>query len=97
MLLEHKIKIYDALQNLPTVDEKKNYGDFLFAHEVNAEDVPNINFGCCEAGKLFERKTLLVEQCIKINIPINTYTLYSIWMASRWDKLYLEQKVLKGG
>ena len=23
MLLEHKIKIYDALQNLPTVDEKK--------------------------------------------------------------------------
>ena len=43
--------------------------------------------GCCEAGKLFERKTLLVEQCIKINIPINTYTLYSIWMASRWDKL----------
>ena len=41
MLLEHKIKIYDALQNLPTVDETKNYGDFLFAHEVNAEDVPN--------------------------------------------------------
>ena len=41
MLLEHKIKIYDALQNLPTVDEIKNYGDFLFSHEVNAEDVPN--------------------------------------------------------
>ena len=41
MLLEHKIKIYDALQNLPTVDENKHYGDFLFAHEVNAEDVPN--------------------------------------------------------
>ena len=41
MLLEHKIKIYDALQNLPTVDEKKNYGDFLFALEVNAEDAPN--------------------------------------------------------
>ena len=41
MLLGYKIKIYDALQNLPTVDERKNYGDFLFAHEVNAEDVPN--------------------------------------------------------
>ena len=95
MLLEHKIKIYDALQNLPTVDENKHYGDLFFAHEVNAEDVPNtpkkkhqgINFGCCEAGKLFERKILLVEQCIKINIPINTYTLYSIWITSRWDKL----------
>ena len=41
MLLEHKSKIYDALQNLPTVDKNKQYGDFLFAHEVNAEDVPN--------------------------------------------------------
>ena len=41
MLLEHKIKIYDTLQNLPTVDENKHYGDFLFAYEVNAEDVPN--------------------------------------------------------
>ena len=28
MLLEHKIKIYDALQNLPTVDEKKTMGTF---------------------------------------------------------------------
>ena len=42
MLLEHKIKIYDALQNLPTVDEKTHYGDFLFVHEINAEDVPNM-------------------------------------------------------
>ena len=41
MLLEHKIKMYDALQNLPTVDENKHYGDFLFAREVNADDVPN--------------------------------------------------------
>ena len=89
---------------MPTVDQTKNYGDFLFAYEVNAEDVPNTPektrvsiFGCCEAGKLFDRKTLLVEKCIKINIPINTYTLYSIWMASRWDKLQLEQKMLKGG
>ena len=41
MLLEYKIKIYDVLQNLPTVDETKNYGDFLFSQEVNAEDVPN--------------------------------------------------------
>ena len=48
---------------------------------------PGYQFGCCEAGKLFERKILLVEQCIKINIPINTYTLYSIWITSRWDKL----------
>ena len=28
MLLKHKIKIYDALQNLPTVDEKKTIGTF---------------------------------------------------------------------
>ena len=33
MLLEYKIKIYDALRNLPTVDETKNYGDFLFSQE----------------------------------------------------------------
>ena len=41
MLLKCKIKIYDLLQNLPTFDENKNYKDFLFAHEINAEDVPN--------------------------------------------------------
>ena len=29
MLLEHKIKIYDALQNLPTVDENKHYGTYF--------------------------------------------------------------------
>ena len=38
MLLEHKIKIYDALQNLPTVDEKKNYGDFLFVHDPGSRN-----------------------------------------------------------
>ena len=41
MLLKYKIKNYDLLQNLPTFDENKNYEDFLFAHEINAEDVPN--------------------------------------------------------
>ena len=41
MLLEYKIQIYDGLQNLSTVDETKNYGVFLFSHEVTAEDVPN--------------------------------------------------------
>ena len=41
MLLEHKIEIYDLLQNLPTCDENTDYGDFLFAHEIDAEDVPH--------------------------------------------------------
>ena len=41
MLLKHKIKIYDLSQNLPTFNENKNYEDFLFAHEINEEDVPN--------------------------------------------------------
>ena len=30
MLLEYKIKIYDALQNLPTVDKTKTMGTFSF-------------------------------------------------------------------
>ena len=40
MLLKSKIGIYDLLQNLPTFNKNKNYEDFLFAHEINA-DVPN--------------------------------------------------------
>ena len=41
MLLEHKIEFYDLLQNLPAFDENADYGEFLFAHEINAKDVTN--------------------------------------------------------
>ena len=41
MLLEHEIEFYDLVQNLPAFDENADYGEFLFVHEINAEDVTN--------------------------------------------------------
>ena len=41
MLLEHKIEFYDLLQNLLAFDENADYGEFHFAHTINAEDVTN--------------------------------------------------------